>query len=158
MGKGLTALPTLVFRLEEQLFGMPLHQVERVLRAVEITSLPDAPEKILGFVNDHGRQLPVMDIRRRLSLPPSPIHPDQRIIIALGRRPFCFFVDTVNGVVDFRQEEFRSPEEIYPGMEHFLSAIFTWSGDTVLVFDCDLLFASSHADTVWQEMHHPART
>ncbi|MBF0138161.1 MAG: chemotaxis protein CheW [Magnetococcus sp. DMHC-1] len=145
---------TLVFSLEEQLYGLPLQPVERVLRAVEVTGLPDAPEHILGLINDRGRQLPVLDMRRRLSLPTCPVLPEHRIIVVGGKFPFCFFVDAVTGVIHFQRNAFRTPNEIYPGMERFLSGIFTWNDATVLVFDCNMLFAGLQMGTIWPELQN----
>jgi chemotaxis signal transduction protein len=44
-----------VFRLDERQFALNLHSVERVVRAVAVTSLPKAPEIVLGVISDLRR-------------------------------------------------------------------------------------------------------
>lgn len=58
-----------VFRLDAQRFALPLTAVERVVRAVAVTLLPDAPAIVLGAIDVHGRVLPVLNVRRRFNLP-----------------------------------------------------------------------------------------
>lgn len=55
--------------LDGQRYALSLAQVERVIRAVEITPLPQAPEIITGVINVRGRVIPVVDIRKRFRLP-----------------------------------------------------------------------------------------
>jgi hypothetical protein len=40
-----------VFRLDERQFALNLYSVERVVRAVAVTSLPKAPEIVLGVIS-----------------------------------------------------------------------------------------------------------
>jgi purine-binding chemotaxis protein CheW len=41
--------------------------VERIVRVVEVTPLPKAPEIVLGVVNVQGQIIPVINIRKRFS-------------------------------------------------------------------------------------------
>src|SRR5277367_233894 len=66
---GSQASHLVVFDLEEQRYALRLSAVEQVVRAVEITPLPKAPEIIRGVVNVHGRVVPVYHIRARFRLP-----------------------------------------------------------------------------------------
>jgi len=53
----------LVFILDEQRYGLDLDAVDRVVRAVAVTLLPDAPEVVLGIINVQGRIVPVINMR-----------------------------------------------------------------------------------------------
>jgi purine-binding chemotaxis protein CheW len=55
-----------VFTLDEQLYGLPLQAVVKVIHAIEIRHLPKAPEIIAGIINIKGQIIPVVDIRKRL--------------------------------------------------------------------------------------------
>ncbi len=41
----------MVFKLDDQPYALPLAVVERIVRAVEVTPLPDAPRIMLGVVD-----------------------------------------------------------------------------------------------------------
>ena len=57
------------FNLDDQKYALFLSAVIRIIRVVEITSLPKAPEIVLGVINMHGQIIPVSNIRERFQLP-----------------------------------------------------------------------------------------
>jgi purine-binding chemotaxis protein CheW len=63
-------LALLIFRVDDQLYGLPVTSVVRIIEMVTITPLPGAPEIIEGIINLHGKAVPVMDLRRRFNMPP----------------------------------------------------------------------------------------
>jgi purine-binding chemotaxis protein CheW len=89
----------LVLTLDEQRYALPLSAVERVVRAVAVTPLPQAPEIVLGVVNVHGQLVPVVNLRKWFHLPQRDIELSDRFIIARTRRqPVIVIADAVTGV------------------------------------------------------------
>src|SRR5215472_15174737 len=58
--------------IADQLFGIPVLQVQDVLGAQRITRIPLAPAEVAGSLNLRGRIVTAIDIRVRLRLPPRP--------------------------------------------------------------------------------------
>ena len=84
-----------IFTLNGQRYGIPLTMVERVVGMVEITPLPAGPEFIHGVINVQGKILPVLNLRRRFSLPERPVESsDQLIIIQCATRRFVLMTDS----------------------------------------------------------------
>lgn len=54
-----------------QLFGLPINRVQDVFMPEAITRVPLAPGEIAGVLNLRGRIVTVIDMRRRLRLPPA---------------------------------------------------------------------------------------
>jgi len=109
-----------LFRLDQQRYALPLTVVERVVRAVEVTPLPNAPAIVLGAINVHGRVLPVLNIRRRFLLPDREICPADWFLVAdMGRRTVVLVVDESDGVVERPHTDIVSSAQIGPGLEHF---------------------------------------
>ena len=135
----------MIFSVHARLFAVPVAEVAKVYRAMQITALPDAPPMLLGVVNLGGRMLPVVDLRSRLELPAKPIDPDDRLVLLTeertGQRPCCFFVDQVMGVVAFAQEEALEPQQIHPHLAHALSGVGKYQGETVLLLNIRELFS-----------------
>jgi purine-binding chemotaxis protein CheW len=97
-----TELPeqVLVFTIEGERFALPLASVERVVRAVAVTPLPDAPSKVAGVINVHGDLLPVVNMRLRLGLPEREIDPaDQFILAKMDRLTVAIVADHVDGII-----------------------------------------------------------
>ena len=56
-------------RVDRELFGLPVTQVQEILRVSALTRVPHAPFPVRGVTNLRGYVLPVVDLRLRLGLP-----------------------------------------------------------------------------------------
>ncbi|MGE5497941.1 MAG: chemotaxis protein CheW [Syntrophothermus sp.] len=122
-----------LFTIESRRFALRLDCVERVIRAAEITSLPKAPDIVMGIINIHGEVVPVVNIRRRFSLPERNISVnDQIIIITTPRRKFCFFADSVSGYAEISSEEVINEEKLWHGIE-LVEGVIRLEGELVLI-------------------------
>jgi purine-binding chemotaxis protein CheW len=126
-----------VFTLDEPRYALFLSAVERVIRAVEITRLPKAPEIVLGVINLQGQVIPVVDIRQRLHLPAREMNIDDRFIIArTSRRLVALVVNTVDGVRGLAAREMATAEQFLPGAK-YIRGVAKLEGDLVLICDLD---------------------
>ena len=124
-----------VFTLDEQRFGLELTAVERVVRRVEITPLPKAPEIVLGVVNVRGRVIPVVDIRRRFRLPERrPALSDQIIIARTAQRAVALAVDATIEVLDRPQEDMIEALRVLPGIE-YVEGVLKLEDGLILIHD-----------------------
>jgi purine-binding chemotaxis protein CheW len=126
-----------VFALDEPRYALLLSAVEKVVRAVEITPLPKAPEIVVGVINAQGRILPVLDIRKRFRLPAREMKPDDRFIIArTSRRQVALVVDSVVGVHKLAEREMVSAKEALP-FAQYLKGVAKVENNLVLIHDLD---------------------
>ena len=90
-----------VFRLGEEEFGVPVAEVEEVLRMpASLTPVPNAPAMVEGVINLRGQVLPVVDQRRRFGLPERPHSGGERIMVfRVGGLRAGFIVDAVTEVL-----------------------------------------------------------
>jgi len=90
----------LLFSVEEGRFAMDVAAVERIVRAVEVTPLSDAPDFVRGLINVSGGIIPVIDMRRRLGLNVREMELSDRFILTkTAGKPLALLVDKVEGVV-----------------------------------------------------------
>lgn len=95
-----------LFSLDESGYALPLSLVDRVVRIVEITTLPKAPEIVMGVINMQGLVIPVINVRRRFRLPEREIQLEDRLIIArTSGRLAALVADSVSGVRKFKEQE-----------------------------------------------------
>ena len=131
----------LVFNLDEQSYALRLDAVERVVRAVAVTPLPDAPAIVLGIINVQGRIVPVINMRRCFRLQEKEIcTSDQFIISATAIRTFALAVDAVLGVVDCPNVEVVPVEEILPHMER-VEGVMILADGMILISDIDKILS-----------------
>lgn len=144
--------PLVVFRLDEQRFAVALPSVERIVRAAEVTPLPNAPGIVLGIIDIEGRVLPVLNLRRRLGLKEHRLHPDEQFIIArAGGRAVVLVVDETQDVIAPIAEDLVSAGTIAPGLQHIDGAVSLPDG-LVLIHDLEKFLSLEEARALDQAM------
>jgi purine-binding chemotaxis protein CheW len=109
--------PLVVFSLDDQRYALPLTRVQRALRVVAITPLPNAPSIVLGIIDLGGIVIPVVDVRRRFNHPPRDVRLSDHLVIAeAGKRTVALLVDETKGVIEAAPGSFAPAEEIVPGL------------------------------------------
>ena len=74
----------LSFGLGEDRFALPLAAVREILKPVPITEVPRTRPHILGILSVRGVITTIVDLRRRLRMPPSPNTKASRILLVDG--------------------------------------------------------------------------
>lgn len=114
----------LSFLLGGEEYVLPVDEVREVLKSRELTIVPNSPPHILGVTSIRGTVLPVIDLGRRLGLPPAARDEKARIIIiSPDDEDAGIVVDRVTGVMRISPEAIRpAPETVEQGAE-FLKGI-----------------------------------
>lgn len=115
MSTGALALQVVVFVLDGQRYAFPLATVQQVLPMAAPAPLPEAPAIALGVISLHGVVVPVLDLRRRLGLPPREYGPADHLLVARSsRRLLAVPVDEALGVLEVAMESVVPPEAVLP--------------------------------------------
>lgn len=101
------------FRLDNELYGINVLQVQEVLRYTEIVPVPGAPDFVLGIINLRGNVVTVIDTRKCFALP---LHePDEAtriVIIESGKQVAGLLVDSVAEVVNIKNSQVETAPEV----------------------------------------------
>nr|WP_240331227.1 chemotaxis protein CheW [Salinibacter ruber] len=88
------------FIVAEEEFGVDILTVQEIIRPVEITRVPHAPDFVEGVINLRGRILPIIDLRTRLGFPERDQDEDTRILVVeLQDQTVGFVTDSVREVL-----------------------------------------------------------
>jgi len=143
----------LVWTLDQQQYALPLAAVDRVVRAVAVTALPGAPDIVSGMVNVRGTITPVVNMRKRLSLPPREIHPGDTLVLAhTSRRPVAFFVDVVSRLADYPDTAIVAAESVAPGSDYIAGIAKSIDGMT-LIHDLERFLSLDEEAAIDQALH-----
>jgi purine-binding chemotaxis protein CheW len=143
-----------VFTLDELLYALPLPAVVKVIHAIEIRHLPEAPEIISGIINVRGRIIPVADIRKRFGLVVREIDPDDRLIIAdTGKRQVAIMVDTVTGIRNLAPGQQKQARETLQFAKH-LKGVAKIDNELILIYDLEQ-FLSLEEERVLEQALKP---
>jgi len=105
------------FYLDTFLFGVDVRKVQEVIRTLELTRIPLAPDVISGLINLRGQIVTGIDLRRRLELPPRPptLQP-MNVVIHTGEEAISLLVDTIGAVITVDPDTFEKPPETLTGV------------------------------------------
>ena len=91
----------LLFQIDDQNFAINLNDIERVVRAVEVTQVPSCDKYILGIVDVQGDVIQAINTRKLLGLLERETElSDQFIIVKVSGKTAILVVDSVLGVSD----------------------------------------------------------
>ncbi len=102
----------LTFVLAAQLCAVPVLCVRDVMAPQRVTRIPLAPPEIAGSLNLRGRIVTAIDLRTRLSFPPT-LDPRMSIVTEQGGDLYALLVDSVQDVVRLSKAEIeRNPSTL----------------------------------------------
>ena len=141
-----------VFRLDEVRYALMLAVVERIVRAAQVTPLPNAPTIVLGVIDLAGHVLPVLNVRRRFRLPEREIGPaDQFLIAQTEWRTVVLVVDEAEGVIERSPTEIVGAAQIVPGLEQIQGVIKLDNG-LVLIHDLESFLSLDETRSLGEAM------
>lgn len=141
---GLTRqLSHLVCRVGDHRFALDTRDVVEVHRAVAVTALPGAPETVIGAVDLRGRFVPVLDVRRRLGLPATPVRASDVLVhVELRGQPVLLRVDAALGVNPIAEDRMRDADDVVPGAR-YLRSVTTSDDGPLVVHDIEAFLSAT---------------
>jgi len=138
------------FRLEEEVYGINVMQVQEVLRVTEIAPVPGAPDYVLGIINLRGNVVTVVDTRERLGLGSKEMEESTRIvIIEADKMVVGILVDAVAEVVDLRASEIESAPSVgNDESSKYIQGVASRDGELLILVDLNKLLD----DGEWAEL------
>lgn len=123
--------------IADQLFGIPVLQVQDVLGHQRITRIPLAPPEVAGSLNLRGRIVTAIDVRLRLGLTPRAKNkPVMSIVVDLRGELYSLMVDSVGEVLSLSNEDFeRSPATLDPRWREVSMGIYRLNNQLMVVLD-----------------------
>jgi purine-binding chemotaxis protein CheW len=104
------------FFLDGRLFGVPVPQVQEVIRFHEMTGVPLAPDVVEGMINLRGQIVIAIDLRRKLAL--NPRRADElpvNVVVHTNDGVVSLLVDEVGEVVEAEAATFEPLPQTLPG-------------------------------------------
>jgi purine-binding chemotaxis protein CheW len=125
----------LAFHLGEERYAVDLLRMREIVTRREVTEVPRTPAFLLGVFSLRGQIVPVVDLRRRLGLPPvAPTRATRYLIVNGGGDLFGLVVDGVRGVVRLGDEAIENRPPALAGRDReYIEAIARPPGGGLVV-------------------------
>jgi len=89
-----------VAELSHEEYGIPITQVQEIIKIPEVTRIPNMPEFIEGVINLRGKIIPIIDLRKRFNLTQKQKDEEARIVITtIGGQAVGLVADSVSEVI-----------------------------------------------------------
>lgn len=127
------------FFLNGLCFGVPVRDVQEVLRYQEMTPAPLASDVVSGLINLRGEIVMAIDLRRRMGMPdrPDDQHPMNVVVRAQGE-VVSLLVDEIGDVLEVDPDAFEeSPETVEGVARELIKGVFKLEDRLMLVLDTD---------------------
>jgi len=138
-------LQYVVFTLHHEKYGINVMQVQEVLREIEVSPVPGAPEFVLGIINLRGNVVSVIDARTRFAIAPKAYDDKTRIIVTrVHQQMRGILVDSVAEVVNVMRSEIEAaPNAGHSKTSQFIEGIVSKDDSILIVVDLDKLINSN---------------
>jgi purine-binding chemotaxis protein CheW len=124
-----------------QIFGIPVLEVQDVLGPQRIAHVPLAPPEVLGSLNLRGRIVTAVDVRTRLGLQPlSDNRQSMSVVVDHGGELYSLVVDKVGEVMSLQAADYeRNPSTLDPRWQEVSNGIYRLQGTLLVVLDVSRL-------------------
>lgn len=127
------------FHLDGLLFGVPVEQVQEVIRSQPMTRGPLAPPAVAGLINLRGQVVTAIDLRTRLNLESreeetQPIN----VVVQNADGAVSFLVDEIGDVQSVDQDAFEPPpSNLAEPLKSMVRGVYKLSSKVMLVLDAE---------------------
>ena len=146
-GQGLSR-KFLTFVLGNSEYGIPVQKVREIIKAMEITSVPQVASYVKGVINLRGKVIPVVDLRLKFALTRAD-YTDRTciIVVEMALRSTVALVgvvvDSVSDVVNISTEEIEeAPEVGEQNGSGCVEALAKVKGTVKIIVNLDRLFGA----------------
>ncbi len=124
--------------IDNQLFGIPVLQVQDVLGPQKITRVPLAPREVAGSLNLRGRIVTAIDVRVRLELPPRTADRSQNmsVVVDYNGEFYSLIVDQVGEVMSLPATDYeKTPATLNEKWREISDGVYRLKDTLLIVLD-----------------------
>lgn len=131
----------LTIHIADQIFGIPVLQVQDVLGEQKVTKIPLAPPAVAGALNLRGRIVTAIDVRCRLGLPPAEMRTqNMSVVVEHDGELYSLIIDRVGDVIGLNNDAYESnPATLDPVWREISAGIYRLDEKLLVVLDVPML-------------------
>jgi purine-binding chemotaxis protein CheW len=136
-------LQLVTFNIGSEEFGIEILKVQEIIRTMEITRVPRAPDYVEGVINLRGKVIPIIDLRKKFGMA-SHAHDSQTriVVVDLSGMIVGFIVDSVSEVLRIDSSTVEPPPSIVAGVDsEYISGVGKLADRLLILIDLDKLLS-----------------
>jgi purine-binding chemotaxis protein CheW len=123
--------------INDQIFGLPILQVQDVLNVQSMTRIPLASKEIAGSLNLRGRIVTAINVRERIGIPSTDPHQkSMSIVVEFEDELYSLMFDRVGEVMHLSINDYeQNPSTLDPKFRDVADGIYRMSDKLLVVID-----------------------
>jgi len=142
---GSQLLQLVSFMIGKEEYGVDILLVQEIIRMLQVTKVPNAPDFVDGVINLRGRIIPVIDLRCKLGIERKEHDKNTRIVVVeVSGKTVGFIVDAVTEVLRIPESITEAPPEIVTGINsEFIKAVGKLEDRLLILIDIEKVLSGS---------------
>ncbi len=139
-----------VFDLNGEAYGVDIESVREIIRMQDITRVPRTPDFVEGVINLRGKVIPVVELRKRFSLPAMERSKDNRIVnVDISGQEIGMVVDAVTEVLRISSDSVEPPSSVITTADSgYLRGIAKLEDKLIILLDLDQVLSTEERETL----------
>lgn len=148
----------LTFLLDDECYGISVHQIREVLELIPITKIPKMPGFMKGVINIRGQVVPVIDLRTKFELQEIKDNLDKSIIIIeiIHKKiesTIGIIVDSVNAVINIDEKDIAPVPKIGVQVNtDFIIGMGKENGKFVTILDINKILTNTELSSLSEDL------
>ncbi len=133
------------FMIGDEEYGVDILLVQEIIRMLQVTKVPNAPDYVDGVINLRGRIIPVIDLRCKLGIERKEHDKNTRIVVVeVSGKTVGFIVDAVTEVLRIPESITEAPPEIVTGVNsEYIKAVGKLEDRLLILIDIEKILTTS---------------
>ena len=129
------------FRVGNNLFGVPVLEVQEVIFPLPKTNVPLAQEQIRGLINLRGQIVTLIGLRHLFGFETKKDDEGMNVVVKSNDSLFALVIDEIQDVIDVESESFeKTPATIDGRLRPFVKGIHKIPGKLLIVLNLEKIF------------------
>ncbi len=141
-------LQLVTFRLGKEEYSVDILSVQEIIRHMDLTAVPKAPEFVDGVINLRGKVIPVLDLRKRFGLEVTEKTNETRIIVVdINDKTVGFKVDAVSEVLRLSADTVEPPPSIVTDPDSdYIKGVGKMEGRLIILLEVSKILSLSETE------------
>lgn len=124
------------FKVGNNFFGIPVMDVQEVIRPQYVTRVPLSDAKTVGLINLRGQIFTLLSLRQLFGYPSKDLSTTMNIVIKSDESLTALVVDEINDVIDVTKDSFEStPATLDKNLRAYVKGIHKLQGQLLIILD-----------------------
>jgi purine-binding chemotaxis protein CheW len=138
------------FLIDRKLFGIPIQDVLEIIKNVEMTPVPLAPEYLEGVINLRGQIVTAINLKKRLGMPEIYQESDTQgkekeyhnIIVGSRNDSVSLLVDEIGDVLEITSDIIEPPPDTIKGLDpKYVKNVCKLKGELLVVLNSSVILS-----------------